>query len=53
MMDEQNKIPNDSVIIPEYIQCVECMVCMCVVPAYKYCGICGYPTGRPVKYRNE
>lgn len=34
------------------IQCVECIVCKTMVPAYKYCGNCGLPTGKSVKYRN-
>lgn len=34
------------------IQFVECIVCKTMVPAYKYCGNCGLPTGKSVKYRN-
>lgn len=34
------------------IQFVECIVCKTMVPAYKYCGNCGLPTGKSVKYKH-
>lgn len=50
-MEEQNKIPKDSSIIPEYIQCVKCMYCLTIVPAFKYCGHCGHLTYEPIFYK--
>lgn len=52
-MNEQNK---DTITINpnknDSIQFVECIACKTMVPAYTYCGNCGLPTGKPVKYRH-